>query len=113
MLRRTLTKRCPTANGPYWKTASFHAGDDSQRKGAFSVEAEAERLGIHPRFAQGILMKADQSFKTKGRGHPAMYGRTSRPGSKACTKETMFPLYCTTPEVKYALGKSKRILTTK
>lgn len=113
MLRRSFVKRCPSVNVPFFKTTSFHSGFEDPTKGAFSADTEAEKLGIHPRFAQGLLMKADQSFKVKGRRYPSMFGRTSRPGSKSCSKKTMFPMYCPGPEVTYALDKSKRKLTNK
>ncbi len=112
MLRRSYLFSCAAQAGGshYWKSAEKMQDDN---RGAFNVDAAAEKLGIHPRYAQGLLMKSSLSFKSRGRQYPASQGRSSRPGSKACTKAAMFPLYNTEREVKYALDKSKRDLTNK
>src|SRR3989338_11174429 len=102
---------CRAGPGFRWKNAAYYQKD---QKGAFNLDAEAEKLGIHPRYAQGLLMQESHlSFKSNARPFPATQGKTSRPGAKACSYFGMFPMYKTDVEVKYALQKSHRKITTR
>lgn len=112
MFRCQASLLCKTgAAGFRWKTAANY---DNDRKGTFNLDAEAEKLGIHPRYALGLLMnESNSTFKSNGRQYPASQGKSSRPGAKACTYGAMFPMYKAEPEVKFALQKSRRKITTR
>lgn len=108
MFRRAPLLRCKS-NSAYWQTPQFHADD---RAGAFNVEAAAEKLNIDARYARGLLLEHNtRTFKGRGRMLPAEVGRTSRPGSRACTYGAMFPLYNAPKEIKFGLQRSFKRLS--
>ena len=114
MFRRAFRRLCPAkpSTPPRFQTHEAHSADMESTLGAFDAATVADKLGIEPRYAQGLLMQEDRlTFKGRGRMWPASVGRTSRPGAKACTYQAMFPLYNTEPEIKYKLDKSFKKLT--
>jgi hypothetical protein len=92
----------------------FQSGQnyDDDRRGPFNHADVADKLGIPPRYAQGLMMEAAyHTFHGKGHHYPASMGRTSRPNARSCLRHNMFPLYRTTPDIRYALQKSHKKIT--
>jgi hypothetical protein len=111
MLRRARLLRCINSANNNYDHATSAGRFAFDRKGAFDVADAAERLQITPRNAQGLLMPKTCTFAVRGRSYPAAVGRTSRPGSSACTRRAMFPMYNTEPELKYAKSRCRRVIS--
>lgn len=96
----TVNHRFTTAE--YW---------DKDQQGKFDSSQIADRLAIPSREAQGLMMPDNLTFAHRGRSYPSALGRRSRPGSKACTPTTMFPMYRAPLSIRHGLKKSFRRLT--